>query len=281
MSNLCDRRIIQELHAQIIKSRGELLKILEEWHYLISNVQPKLLFLYESKFGAIEHEIKRKQELADSLDKKVEIYIANKRQSTRLTMDEVRFIENIYERQIELINKFKLQREKLCIKKINQPSTEKINDDFPKMYRQIVKRLHPDLIGDTENFRKFWYNVQEAYQNGDYNRIELFYNTLCSDREDEQRVNNIGDELKLRQELRQLRMNIAAERRKIRRALSSEPFNLIECIDDEQWIETKRKELKEKLSSLEQRIYRNKHILKSLTGKDYFSLELVSNPKQI
>ena len=57
-----------------------------------------------------------------------------------------------------------------------------------KLYKNIVKKLHPDinpLVTDVE--KELFYNATEAYKNGDLPSLQIIYDIVCSgdDIEDE------------------------------------------------------------------------------------------------
>lgn len=61
------------------------------------------------------------------------------------------------------------------------PEEEK---ELKQLYRQLVKRLHPDLnLNLTENELRLFYQTIDAYKNGDMNMLKLIASLVDSGEE--------------------------------------------------------------------------------------------------
>ena len=101
------------------------------------------------------------------------------------------------------------------------------------LYRQLVKRLHPDLHPvQTQQQQQLWFDVQKAYQWGDWERLE----TLLAVTEDE--FEETPEELaRLQARLGQLSLDL----RELRQSF---PFSLSQQLEDKGWIDQQVGQLK-------------------------------------
>lgn len=101
------------------------------------------------------------------------------------------------------------------------------------LYRQLVKRLHPDLHPvQTPQQQQLWFDVQKAYQWGDWERLE----TLLAVTEDE--FEESPEELsRLQTRLAQLSLDLQELRQ-------SFPFSLSQQLEDKAWIDQQAGQLK-------------------------------------
>ncbi|MBN9418521.1 hypothetical protein ABS71_22410 [bacterium SCN 62-11] len=101
------------------------------------------------------------------------------------------------------------------------------------LYRQLVKRLHPDLHPvQTQQQQQLWFDVQKAYQWGDWERLE----TLLAVTEDE--FEESPEELaRLQTRLGQLSLDL----RELRQSF---PFSLSQQLEDKSWIDQQVAQLK-------------------------------------
>ncbi len=272
MSKRKETPAIQEMKDQIEECRQELLNLLADWHYLKNILQPQLLFTYDSIFGDLEEELNNKSFIASELDRRVEVLSIKIRRGEKLTEKTINFLNMFVGRDViqnsnefnnhynNLENGFKIG--------YNYDSCE-INDKYeiPQLYRQIVKKLHPDVSGDTDNFQKFWDNIQDAYKSRDIKRLRLFHQTLCKD------VNFEFKDLKaeenaLKMEIKDLEKNINSEKFKITQLKKQEPYVFQEKLNDELWISKRKRQLREQIFKIDRQIQHQRRLLISMT-KDH------------
>lgn len=255
-------KTVRELRERIAECRKELLRLLEDWHYMQTVAGPRIMFTYDGIFGDLEIDYQKKDKYAVELERRVEILSIKLKNGERLTPKTLEIVDNIVEKEANSNdNKRSNSGEGFLPRSKSHENKEK---EIPRVYRKIVKRLHPDLRGETEEYSKYWDNVQEAYRRRNLHRLKLFDQTLCV--EDKNYPDLKSEEIALRGEIRQLEMNIAVERRKLEKLKDQEPFSFEEKLEDNIWIANRRRLLKEKIFQTEIKIQKNRRMLRSLTG---------------
>ena len=239
--------VIVELRSRIKECRQELLNLLYDWHYLQNILHPQIVFQYDSYFGDLEFDLQKKSRVAAEIERRVELLSVKLRRGERLTEKTIKFVNLLVQKEFERKyasenrtsnngagydkrNDYSSANNGDC--KIRRPEDEEPNlfqNDYdltdyeykpysayeaPKLYRKLVKKLHPDISGETEAFNRFWCNVQDAYRSNDVNRLRLFHQTLCADDENRRYSDNKTEEMNLRTEISQLEKNIIIEKRK-------------------------------------------------------------------
>ena len=121
-----------------------------------------------------------------------------------------------------------------------------------RLYRRIVKRLHPDVHPDSTPREKELFNMaQGAMKSGDLDKMERIYDELSGMDTPEEKFEDTPEGIaslkdlirKLRERLRRLQTEIAQIR-------SQFPYTMKAFLEDEQAVEEKRHELQEKLRNL-------------------------------
>ncbi len=120
------------------------------------------------------------------------------------------------------------------------------DNEIPHLYRNIVKKIHPDIVGTSEEFTKYWYNVQDAYHSGDIKRLQLFNLTLGND--EPKNMTNLREQaIYLKKQLTALKTGIEIGKKKVEELRFEEPFIYIDKLKNKLWITKRKRALKEKL----------------------------------
>lgn len=250
------------LRKDISKCREELLGVLQEWHYLCNILQPRLLFIYNSIFGSLEHELEQKKKNAAAMEKRLQLIqqmISRGRKLDRHTLDKISDTVTLETKKHPVDT-----NPGLDYRQVNHFDNSDLKGSnkriLPSLYRKIVKKLHPDVSDNNDYFNDFWYCVQDAYKNKNVRRLELFHQTLCTD-ENKTYKNEYSEVLDLRNEIRKLKMNIASEKRSMERFRKREPFVFEKNLENKYWIARRKSVLRkrishedEKISSIRQRL---------------------------
>lgn len=223
----------------LINKKQELLSVLEESYYYQNDLHPQIMFAYDNLFGDLENEIsKRNQtyiELKNQLDKNTLLKKDKIEEETKSNIAEK--IENIFN---------------------NSASNSHIENDSITnsafYYRSLVKKLHPDVSYNKDDFKKFWNQVQFSYKNGNLSSVKLYYKCLCESNEQ-------FEEIEIKQEIKKFDVIICEEKRKIKQMLSHEPFSFASKMNDQIWINDRRQKLMFKLSNLDYSIQRSETFL--------------------
>ena len=121
-----------------------------------------------------------------------------------------------------------------------------------KLYKNIVKRLHPDinpLITDTE--KELFYNATEAYKDGDLASLQIIYDIVCSG-DDKDKGDLTGKSLE--DEVKRLEDLVDHVQRDIDIIRSTPPYSWSIYVEDEKKKAEKLRDLERDLKSFEDAI---------------------------
>lgn len=112
--------------------------------------------------------------------------------------------------------------------------------EFKSMYRELVKKLHPDMVDDfNDECKMLWESVQYAFKNGDLNSLRSFSYLLKSqDLHTDLFQNDIITDIS------NIEFQINALNLEIDILNQQYPYNLIDKISDPDWVENERYRLK-------------------------------------
>lgn len=248
--------------------------MLNEWYRLNYEVQPQILYQYDLIFGELEKKISRLNQLAAKLERKIEIFAIKLQRGEKLTSQTIEFVNKMVDKEFE--KKDKESKSNSDFERINSLDKEVNYDgaqglELNKTYRKLVKLLHPDVSGDNEVARKYWFAVQDSYTKGNLQRLRLIYESLSSESIINDTIQTI-DESCLLKEISKVELMTQVEKRKIERMKLKEPLIFAEKLKDEQWIKERQKNLQDRLILIEKEIQTHERMLKNIIGsKDYNS----------
>jgi hypothetical protein len=282
---------IEKLRLRIADCRHELLNLLDLWHYMHNIVHPRLMFAYDGIFGDLEYEMEKKSRQASEIERRVELLSIKLRKGEQLTEKTIKFVDMVVSKEFERSKRTHKTSRKTNGKQKNgktnghtngngfkKASTNNIKkQSLPHLYRTIVKRLHPDKVGESREFRKYWDNVQDAYKKGNVERLRLFYKTLCIN-EPQRKENPIAEQNELVKQIRELEISIARERHKIEKLQNQEPFIWENKLDDIIWITRRKRRMRERIFQMDRKIQHNKRMLRTLTSRTRNSLPMNDSP---
>ena len=270
MNNFDDivvHRRVTILREKIEEQKKILLELIEQWYHLRYVVQPRIMFEYDKIFGDLESELEEKAELCNKMERKVELFFVKIGRGMKIT-------RNLWDLVNKSVEGGKNNHEERVGKNGNSSipfpfvfqthsaNNDNLQNELNRMYRQLVKKLHPDVVGENEFFKKFWISIQDAYKERNFAKIRIFYKLLHNDG-----VNfEFSEEIikKLEEELKDLRLMVNIEKRIIERMLNSEPFIYEKNLKNPHWIEQHREDLKKKINQLEKQIDFNRRLLKKI-----------------
>lgn len=247
---------LDELQERVCRCRETLFSLLDEWHSLKTEVEPRLIFHYDSLFGELEIELQDKTRNFHEIDRRVELLSLRLRRGEKLTRQTLKFVNTVVSSEIN--------------KKYNSPPHSlPINDcpvnikyEIPRLYRDLVKHLHPDVNDETKRNKKLWNNVQFVYKKQDYERLRLYHHLICYAGAD----HLIMQEDALKTEIRQLEFNILSERKKINRLKMQEPFVFENALSDAVWVSSRQKMLINRIENIKYKIHHKKRMFNYITA---------------
>jgi hypothetical protein len=254
----------EDLLVQIDALKEQLLHLLTIWYESQTEILQEILFLYENIFGNIEMEIANKEQNAKKLEQKFKMlshYLENNQPVKRQSVD---FIDKLlfnddttkHNKQKPYHNPKNHFTQRDINKKLDPSSNDNI--DIVSIYRHIVKKLHPDVIQESNIFKLCWANVQFCYQKQDAERLKMFYLILCSNYED-----NINVE-PLINEINQLKDCIEKQHKDNEDLQNQEPYCFKDKLNDNNWILERKNTLRNKLVQVNKRILHNNRLLRQI-----------------
>ncbi len=120
------------------------------------------------------------------------------------------------------------------------------------LYRNIVKRLHPDVNPDlTPHEKELWNRAAQAHERGDLEALEQIWDELCGmDAPEEKYEDTEEGRARLRELLEKLKARCRSLTEEITRIRSDFPYKYKAFLDDPAAVEAKRKSLQENIDKV-------------------------------
>lgn len=242
-----------KLKQRLKEAKIELLEVLEDWHYLQNILKPRLDFTYDAIFGDLEFELSCRINSALELDRRIEIVSYKINKGEKINSSTFNSVNIIIDRDInpknDLVNNW------------NNETTQTLNtEELSGLYRQLVKKIHPDSAGENNEYLQFWDCVQSSYKSGNVDRIKLFYQTICKDIFTDE-LSESDEVLTLSNEIKSIETNISNEKMKIAKLKNEEPFCFQDRFKDQVWINSRMKQIQDRILYTDMKIQRNKRYL--------------------
>ena len=197
---------------------------------------------YMLSLGSIEYKAYEAQCAALRLKRKNELIQAKKNRQEKIIISAIEeTLDNefaAYQQQLdEQIDKMNnaLERSR------SEILTDEENKELKKLYRQIVKSLHPDINPDVSSAQiTLFENAVSAYKNGDLPTLRIIGSMVGGDSLPEQHTDAMAQ---LAEEKKRLQSSIESVRDSIEKIKTEYPYTLKDIIDDEEKTEQKKQEL--------------------------------------
>lgn len=272
---------IRVLRQKLDLARENLLSVINEWYRLNYEIQPQILYQYDLIFGEVEKKIALQTKISAKLERKIEIFAIKIQRGEKLTDQTIDFVNKIVDKEFEkkdneLKNNFKEIEENQTVgkNKNNEP-----NSELTKIYRKLVKILHPDVSGENEIAKKYWFAVQDSYQKGNLQRLKLILESISSNAILKDKSNIIDEEFLLK-EINKIQLMTEVEKRRIERMKLKEPLIFSEKLKDSLWIKERQKKLKDRLILIEKEIQTHERMLKNIIGNKEFEPNRISKEEE-
>lgn len=247
---------INELKERISQLKNEIWNLLDEFYYYTNIVYSQIMFEYDSLFGDLEEQILERDKLVKELEFKINALSSkNNHKNHNFTKPKsANNYEYITSKAISTNNQ-----------KYFVPNC-KVNEQYEaqQLYRQIVKKLHPDVAGITPEFERFWNNIQDSYKNTDVQRLRIFYQTIVQDPTNKNIPDQSREIAALQMEIRDLEYNLQKLKTRLKNMLDQEPYIFRDKLKDKFWIAARKQKLMLKLFQIDNAILDRKRTLRNL-----------------
>lgn len=269
--------VLSDLKSRLGGLKSQALELLDVWHRYHTDERSRIMFVYDNIFGDLEEELDNKAESAALLERKLELINLKIRKGEKLTGTSLKFVDSVLQKERNRRNTDSNPVQRVQEKASNNSDSFasklnlecEVNDayELPQLYRQLVKKLHPDISGDTEYFQRYWDNIQFAYKSKDLQRMRVFYDALCVEDENYNFPDKKTAEISLKTRIRSLEMYVDREKKKIIELKNQEPFNFEDKLSDREWVAMRKNKLREKLIQIDNRIRHHNKMLSLITQR--------------
>lgn len=262
------------LREHIRRLRIELLYLLNQWYYLKNHVYPEIIHKYKSLFSDLEYTLDDKRNIAGNMDERVRQIVSRikRKQEVPKTFVLNTFNMNFPRTKFNSVNAETTDIFEIVTKEFENSSIPQcdVNTQYEiaNIYRRIVKKIHPDINGESEIYTKYWNNIQDAYRTNNLSRLRLFDKLICEEIPTDFPDIRIEEEF-LRNQIKQYEKSISVEKQKLARVQAEEPFCYQEKLNDSKWIRNRRALINSEIYIAEQSIRRNQSVLKNILSKSF------------
>ncbi len=232
----------EELKKEAERLKIELSMLFEERDELRYVICKNLEAAYMLKVGGLEYQAYKAQCQALRLKRKAELIQARRNRQERVVEKE---IEETLDREFaEYQQRLKEQSEKLneALRRSRMEAlSEEETREIKKLYREVVKRLHPDLNpGAAEEERRLFENAVEAYQSGDLTALRAIRDAI-GEGENYEKTDAVAELIRT---VERREASLKRIREEIEKIKSEFPYTAKELLEDEkkiaetrQWLE--------------------------------------------
>ena len=255
----------ENLKNELLKKRTELSMLVlqrDELKYVIcKNIETK----YMLELGNLEYRLYQSECIIMRLKRKVELIQMRINRQEKIdvaTIDEL-LDEQFREYQQNLEEKIKKMNE--AIERDNgEVLTEQQVKELKKLYRAIVKALHPDLNPNvTKQQIKLFQNAITAYKNGDLQTLRIINEMISNNQSEYDNTDNIE---KMRDELIRLDRMISSINGDVEKIKSEYPYTMKDILFDKEQLNQRKEELKDNIDQCNELVSFYKTKIQHLLG---------------
>ncbi|MBK9247329.1 MAG: hypothetical protein IPM69_04260 [Ignavibacteria bacterium] len=275
--------IREELLEKIRTLKAGIQSILKDWFELQNVIRPRLLEQYDKHFHALEIEIQQKTLVAAEIGRRVELLSIKHARGEKLTPEIVKLVHTFVDKEFESYRK---RMNKAFVGNTQEATSNASiqgSIELPKLYREIVKKLHPDVNVESIEFTRFWQETQDAFEKKNLQKMKALHTVICLD-DVPTKLKNYPDiateESALQLEIKELELRYDREARSLKRLRLEVPFTLENKLKDAQWIADQEQKLKRDSIKKDHEIEQYRATLYHLTGGEYITPKLTPEQKE-
>ncbi len=232
----------ENLKNEVEKMRTELSMLLSERDELQFVICKNIETQYMLKLGALEYKSYEAQCAYLRLKRKIELIQAKKNRQEKISVSaiEAKLDDEFEEYQKQLNEQIEKMNEAINRSKAKVLSDEDTKE-LKKLYRQIVKLLHPDMNPDVSQSQlNLFDNAVTAYKNGDLSTLKIISEMVCDNPLPKQSQNAVTQLLEEKKRLEKLLKTINEN---INRIKNEYPYIMKDIIADPAKTAQKKQEL--------------------------------------
>lgn len=243
----------QKLKEEVERMRTELSMLLLERDELQFVVCKNIETDYYIKLGSLEYKVYSAQCSALRLKRKIELIQARKNRQEKIVISLIEEIldgefEEYQEKLNEQINKMNESLERSRAEILTQEETKELK----KLYRSIVKKLHPDMNPNvSEEQVRLFENAVTAYKNGDLKTLRIISEMVAEDTCSKQTQSAVS---LLREEKERLEKMLSSIKDDIAEIKLNYPYILKEFVENPQKEHERKAELENILEQYKEMI---------------------------
>ncbi len=244
---------IKEKKQRLLDLKEKLSGLISKRDHLLITKKANLEAIYSLRIGKYEYKLVKAECDAARLRRKIELIQAQANKGQEIDLEQIqKVLENEYREWEEKIRNLveTIKKADSRLKSLLSPEDSRL---IQKLYRKLVKLLHPDVNDDIGKMGKIlWQRLQDAYRLGDLEEIKMI--DLLID--DDERQIKVGDAKKLDEVIKSYTGKMRQISDQIINILSCFPFDIEQKLEDSKWVSRKVRgievKIKEKLEYIEE-----------------------------
>lgn len=244
--------------------QNEMAVLIADLDGLISTILPNIEAEYQLSIGHLEYEQFCLQTEINRLKRKIEIIQAAVNHGDPVSENS---IDKMLDQEFkEWENKLNEHLKKIDIAKKRAKSKLSLEEskEIAELYRKIVKKIHPDVNHEMFNqYKDLWFRAVEAYNHGQLESLKAVWLIIQDLAEENQEISNLDA---LSQKNEELQSNIISLLADINEIKAVHPYDLLEKLSDESWIEEQQSTLYKSIAELSTHKIRLKIYLEQILG---------------
>ena len=242
----------QALRDEIEKLQVELSMAILERDNLMFHQCRNIEAQYLLKFGELEYQVYELECRMRRTKRKLEMVIAKRNRQEKIIIAEIEEqLDAEFEAYKKNLNEMLGQMNQALKWREGEILSDEEAREIKKLYRQIVKALHPDIQSDnSDEENELFLRAVIAYENADLEALRIIAGLVGAGAHPEE----YSSLEKLEERIGNLKKRLADIQQSIERVKETYPYILGEFLDDEEKAEMKLKELNELKQSYEKQI---------------------------
>lgn len=247
---------------------------------------PAIMQECDKHFRTLEIELQKASLNAAELTRREELFRTKLERGEKLTPQMIAVVNAIVEKEFaRMRRRFQeafgmTNEERETAAKARNHAASVNEQEITKMYRAIVKKLHPDkqtahthtpqtsFREASRLFEQFWHTTQNAYEHKNQRDLQTIYDLVCAGSESEFSEANVDGTFQhqeyLKAEIIRLEARLRVEERKLRDITTSEPYTLQDLLKSPTWCASEQQRLRNDIHEKQREAERSRAFLASL-----------------